>query len=765
VAGETDRGDFAPVIKNATIRVIGKGSFPPLLHPDPSAPFKAQEENCWAELEGIVQAAEQNVDKTTTLQLKVKQAPILAIVQNLPLSAALADYVDAQIRFQGVYTPLFNSDRKLTGYKMIVNSPKDIITIRRSAGDSYDSPSRPIKNLLEYSPEGYPEHRVKISGVVTFSGSDRTLYLQDGTGSMRVEAPDTQIIPINSSIDVLGYLINSQKQPVLRFTQIRKVVPNLKFAPAPIPVPVQFADRSDGKLVVLEAFLRNHRSFLGEHIFSFESGWKTFDATLQHSQSFQGEKELREGALIQLTGICTVAWNNDMAQPIPKGFKILLRSTDDIRIIKPAPWWTRDRAINAAGSLLGILLLASIWLLVLRRQVSARTHQLRQQMSEKEALEEQLRQSQKLESVGRLAGGVAHDFNNLLTVINGYSEMLIADIQGQPEILTNVKEIHKAGERAKALTRQLLAFSRKQVLKPVELDLNGLVGETEKMLRRVIGEDITLVVKLSPVPCYVQVDPGQLTQVLLNLAVNARDAMPEGGTLSLELDAVYLDSSFVDTRPEVTPGEYILLIISDTGSGMDAETLSHLFEPFFTTKEPGKGTGLGLATVFGIVKQSGGHIWVSSETGHGTRFTIYLPRVSVRSAVEATPSRTSTRGGSETILLVEDQEEVLQMILKALTMQGYQVLATGNADQALEKARGHSGPIDLLLTDVIMPGMNGRALAEQVLRLRPGVRVLLMSGYAEPVVAHKGILDAGLEFISKPFSPAQLNQRVRKILQ
>jgi signal transduction histidine kinase/CheY-like chemotaxis protein len=764
VRGVTGSGDFAPVIQEAKIRVLGRGQLPPLLHPDPSAPFRAEEENSWAELEGVVQFAESNPDNTTLLQLAIKQTSLTAFVQNLPLSNALSGLVDAQIRLRGVFGPLFNSDRKLTGYRMQIASPDYITIIKSPAGDRFDSPSRPIKTLLEYSPEGYPQHRVKISGVVTYSGIDRTIYLQDETGSLRVEAPDTQTLVTNSSIDVLGFLVNPQKQPVLRFTQIRPTEPKQSWTPTPMAVPIQYADRYDGKLVVMEAFLRNHRSFLGDHIFSFESGWKTFDATLEQAQSFIGEKDFREGALVQLTGICTVSWNNDLAQPAPTGFSILLRSADDIHIVKPAPWWTQDRAIIAAGSLLGILLLAFVWLYILRRQVAAQTSQLRQQMAEREALEEQLRQSQKLESVGRLAGGVAHDFNNLLTVINGYSELLLADVQGQPELLASVEEIQKAGERAKALTRQLLAFSRKQILRPVVLDLNELVGETDKMLRRLIGEDITLILHLSPVPAHVKVDPGQLTQVLLNLAANARDAMPEGGRLILGIDVLDLDASFVETHPEVNPGKYIRLTLSDTGTGMDEETQSHLFEPFFTTKGLGKGIGLGLATVFGIIKQSGGHIWVNSKPGHGSNFMIYIPQASGEAAPLEAQSAPTASGGSETILLVEDQEEVRQLILKALTTQGYRVLATANTTEAVGQAKSYTGPIHLLLTDVVMPGLNGKVLAEQMLQLRPGIRVLFMSGYAEAVIAHKGVLDADVEFISKPFSPALLSNRVREIL-
>ncbi len=384
-------------------------------------------------------------------------------------------------------------------------------------------------------------------------------------------------------------------------------------------------------------------------------------------------------------------------------------------------------------------------------------------ITERKHLEDQLRQAQKLEAVGRLAGSIAHDFNNLLTVIGGRTHILGWRLAPDDPVRHDVEIIEQTAERAAALTRQLLAFSRKQVLAPQVLELSAVVTGMGRILRRLIGEDIDLVTRTGP--GRVRVDPSQIEQVLLNLAINSRDAMPSGGTLVIETGLVDLDAEYAHGHAGAEPGPYVLLAVTDTGHGMDEATRAQLFVPFFTTKEPGKGTGLGLATVYGIVKQSGGHIWVYSEVGHGSTFKIYLPRAdeTTDAVVGGRPAEALLRG-TEIVLLAEDDDGVRLLAREALERSGYTVLEAGHPDAAYEIARDHREGIDLLLTDLVMPGMSGRALAARIKPLRPGLKVLFMSGYTADASVQHGILDGRVAFLQKPFTPGGLARRVREVL-
>ncbi len=384
-------------------------------------------------------------------------------------------------------------------------------------------------------------------------------------------------------------------------------------------------------------------------------------------------------------------------------------------------------------------------------------------VTERRVLEEQLRQSQKIEAVGRLAGGIAHDFNNLLMLIRGYTELLL-DHAGRNESLRRyAEEIQRASDRATSLTQQLLAFSRKQVLEPKVLDLNTVVAEIQKMLQRLLGEDVELSIHLDPKLGRVKADPSQVEQVIMNLAVNSRDAMPRGGKLSIETANVELDESYARQHAGARPGRYVMLAVTDTGSGMDATTKSRIFEPFFTTKEKGKGTGLGLSTVYGIVKQSEGYIWVYSELNRGTTFKVYLPQVDA--PVEVAERRPAAFArGSETVLVVEDEEGVRKLAREFLEDAGYTVLEARNGEAAMGLAERYTGPLHLLLTDVVMPRMSGRELAEQLLRLRPEVKVLYISGYTDDAIVQHGVLDASVAFLQKPFTRDALARKVRDVL-
>jgi two-component system, cell cycle sensor histidine kinase and response regulator CckA len=380
-------------------------------------------------------------------------------------------------------------------------------------------------------------------------------------------------------------------------------------------------------------------------------------------------------------------------------------------------------------------------------------------------LEAQLLQAQKMEAIGQLAGGVAHDFNNMLTVISSYGEILLTEGRLEPQDQDLVREIKRAGERAAALTRQLLIFSRKQVLESKVFDLNALVADTETMLRSLIGEDILLTTDLAPGLGKVKADPGQIEQVIMNLAVNARDAMPQGGKLTIETANVELDETYAEGHLKVKPGRYVMLAISDTGCGMTEEVKAHLFEPFFTTKAAGKGTGLGLATVYGIVKQSDGHVGVYSEEGLGTTIKVYLSPVEEDVAVEEPHSRQETAPvGTETLLLTEDDATVRALAHRILQRQGYTVLQASSAKEAIRLVEDFEGEIHLLVTDVVMPEMGGRQLAERLVITRPGLKVLYVSGYTDDAVIRHGVLQADVAFLQKPYTPVGLASKVRAVL-
>jgi two-component system cell cycle sensor histidine kinase/response regulator CckA len=387
------------------------------------------------------------------------------------------------------------------------------------------------------------------------------------------------------------------------------------------------------------------------------------------------------------------------------------------------------------------------------------------EITERKRLEEQLLQSQKMEAVGQLAGGVAHDFNNILTAIVGYADLLATEFAPDDRRLEDLEEIRKSARRAAALTRQLLAFSRKQVLEPRVIDFNEIVQNMDKMLRSLISESIRLETHYAADLASARADPNQLEQVIMNLAINARDAMPEGGTLTIETGNATLDEDYAMRHLSVMPGEYVMLAVSDTGCGMDEETKGRIFEPFFTTKEKGKGTGLGLSTVYGIVKQHGGNIWLYSEPGKGSTFKVYLPVVqeeaetAVKSAAPA-----AVMGGGETVLVVEDDDQLRRLAHRALAAQGYAVLEAERGSTAIDIARRHPGRIDLLLTDMVMPDTNGRKLADHLRSSRPGLRVLFMSGYPDGAMAHRGMLEQGVAYVAKPFTTEAITRKVREIL-
>jgi CheY-like chemotaxis protein len=369
-----------------------------------------------------------------------------------------------------------------------------------------------------------------------------------------------------------------------------------------------------------------------------------------------------------------------------------------------------------------------------------------------------------MEIVGRLAGGVAHDFNNLLTVINGMADLVLADLSEDDPVRHDLTQIRQAGDRAAALTSRLLAVSRRQILKPEIVDLSAIVAGLRDMIVRLVGEDVALVLELAPDLARVKADPGQIEQVVLNLIVNARDAMPDGGVVTIETRNVQVDASYAAEHPGTRPGPHAMLAVRDTGVGMDEAIRRRIFEPFFTTKAQGKGTGLGLSMVYGIVKQSGGSIWFQSEPGHGSRFTIYLPCTSGVPAPRSVPPPAPAAHGHETVLVVEDEPPLRELAGRVLRGAGYTVLQAGTGEEALGLLAGHADPVHLVFTDVVMPGMNGRELAARLATLRPGIRVLYTSGYTEDAILRHGVLDDPSRFLGKPYTPSVLRRRIREAL-
>jgi PAS domain S-box-containing protein len=446
------------------------------------------------------------------------------------------------------------------------------------------------------------------------------------------------------------------------------------------------------------------------------------------------------------------------------------RSVEQLQATGVAPPWETE-TFRKDGSrvpvLVGVAMLeypktiAFIVDLTKRKQAEAGQRQAEQALRQSE---EQLRQAQKMEAVGRLAGGVAHDFNNVLSVILSYADFILSDLKPSDPLCSDLGEISKAATRAAGLTRQLLMFSRQQVFEPKVIDLHEALTGMDKMIQRILGEDVAFLSLPPKVSGRVKVDPSHIEQVILNLVVNARDAMPTGGQLTIETANVVLDGSYAMSHLPTKPGPYVMLAVSDTGTGMDRETQKRIFEPFFTTKEMGKGTGLGLSTVFGIVQQSCGNIWVYSELGKGTTFKVYLPRVDEEVDVLRPQAAPTSLRGTETILLVEDEEQVRTIALNILRRQGYQVIPAQNAGEALLICERHPGGIDLLLTDVVMPQMSGPELAKRLAQTRPEMKVLCMSGYTDDSIVRHGVLETGVAFVQKPLTPALLTRKVRQVL-
>lgn len=536
----------------------------------------------------------------------------------------------------------------------------------------------------------------------------------------------------------------NQAQPHIR--QILEAFRESKITALEEPIKVLLVEDNPDDALLIKRSLSN--AVLARIFISHVS---SLAGAIEHLSHHSTDVVLLDLTLPDVKGLATIHETRKAAPHVP--IIVLTGLADEGIAVKAVERGVQDYLVK--GQVESSTIARSIQHALARKMANATVH----------TMEEHLRQIQKMEAIGRLAGGVAHDFNNLLTAIGGFCDLQKARLKEIGELPTYLEEVTKAVEKAAALTRQLLAFSRKQVIQPKVLVLNNIVLEMEKMLHRLIGEDIEFVVRLAPDLWRTKVDPGQMEQVILNLAINARDAMPRGGRLLIETANAELNPLDTQYPPEAEAGPYVMLSVADTGMGMDEKTLSRIFEPFFTTKEPGRGTGLGLATVYGIVKQGGGTLTVRSEPGKGTTFRVFLPRSkeSGMSFSEIT-RRSQPRGGSETILVVEDDASIRKLVQEIVRIGGYAVLAARNGAEALTVASQHQGPIHLLLTDVVMPEVGGQQLAEKLALLRPEVRVLYMSGYSSKDAADEVRLELNAPLVRKPFSAESLKRAIRQVL-
>ena len=877
VEGFSEAPDFAPQITKPQIRVLGQAPLPVAKQVTFSRMASTKEDSQWVEVEGIVHAATKQGD-ALFLDVAVDAGRVRIKFPRFlePLPGFL---VDTKVRIQGVCGTIFNQKNQMIGVALYSTNLSQIHIVEQTLPDPFLAPRRPIASLLRFNPLGASGHRVRVQGTVTFQRPGKSLFIRDVNSGLYVHTAQATLLHVGDLVEVVGFPAVGEYSAVLQDAIFRRVGTGTLPLPKAITAAQALDGNHDADFVLLEGRLIDGVLGPGRRTLNMKTGNTVFQADLEDARPRGDLKKLAPGSLLKLTGICVVEADE---YHVPRDFRILIRSLDDIAVVELPSWWTIGNLATLIAILAGLVLAFVIWATLLKQQVkdktqairegleretqarvryeelfenasdmvftcdleghffalnqagrrmigfgadeelkmdlgqivvpehSALTRQVLQETSQegqatheveilskdklrlrielgmrlihrnghpgeiegvgrditrRRKLEEQLRQAQKMEAVGRLAGGVAHDFNNLLTVISGSGELVLGRLEPTDPKYRHVGEILKAADRAGSLTRQLLAFSRKQVLQPQVLDLNVILANVASMLRRLIGEDIELTIVPGEGLGRIKADPGEIDRAILNLAVNARDAMPKGGRLILRTENVSLDETYALGHLPIPAGQYVLLSVSDTGCGMDAETQTHIFEPFFTTKETGKGTGLGLAAVHGIVSQSGAHISVYSEVGKGTCFKIYFPRVDPgKKPVQEFRAPEPHRRGSETILLVEDEEMVRAFTLEVLKQSGYVVIAAKRPDEALEICEQCDRPINLLLTDVVMPGMSGPELAKRLKPSRPELRVLYVSGYTAEAVTQDGISDSHTAFLQKPFAPTTLVRKVQELL-
>jgi len=889
IEGISDPGQFAPIISQARLTLLGEGPLPAARLSTIEELLTGRKDSQRIRVHGIIARVEREAS-VLNLRLLAGGTLVDVLVPAGAKSSELEGLVDAAVQVDGVCGTSFNDKRQLIGVSISVARAEDIRVVKAPPEDSFGMPLRSIRSLFQFNLNDESRHRVRVRGVITLNVPGLGIFLQDDQDGLFVSTERIESLEPGDLVEVIGFPLPGRPGTSLIESHFRK----LDSGSGPRAQPLTEGELSNGelnnRLVVLEGKLLEKRRGTNHYVLACQAEERIFEALGRGSFPQRDIQALDIGSRLRLTGVWAVLGDSLAQPPVAQ---LWLRSLNDIEILERPAWWTPRRA-KALGSGLLVLILGTLgWVALLRREVRERTAQSQKALAflkasiaqspsgiliaeapngtirwanpaalggqvdtseplseievsqqsvrweafkpdetpypwedlplsravlrgelirdeehvirnaqgqrrwvsanaapirdsngaiiagivvfhditerkraeeDREKLQAQLLQAQKMESVGRLAGGVAHDFNNMLQTILGNVDLALAHPTLNKELRDDLIEIQKAAHHSADLTRQLLAFARKQTVVPKVLDLNTTVSGTLKMLQRLIGENIRLTWLPGPNLWPVKMDPSQLDQILANLTVNSRDAISGTGTITIETSNITLDDTLLARNPEGIPGDYVRLAVKDDGRGMDPQTQKHLFEPFFTTKGVGQGTGLGLATVYGIVRQNGGIIEVESEAGHGSAFRVYLPRCQETLPVAETDVVHSLRG-HETVLLVEDEEQVLTLERRILERQGYTVLSARDPQDALEIIDSLAGPLHLLITDVVMPKMNGRELRDRVAALKPGVKCLFMSGYTADVIAKQGVLEAGVEFLQKPFSKETLSRRIREVLE
>ena len=627
VSGRTDPGDFAPTVADATATVLGPGRMFPPLHVRNPDDLAMSDENLWVRVQGTARHIGLWHEYGVRIELNTAGRPFTVLLTAEENPRLYAHWIDAEMSIDGVLVPLYDRFRHLRGFTVMCPGERFVrVTRPAPALDSLGDP-RPLVTVHQFRVGGESSHRVKVAGTITGVWRDSTATISDGRYGLKLRAAANVPLEIGDTVEANGFLPFDGFEPALEYVNLRKTGHRQPEQPRDRDAAEVLVGADSATLVRVEGLLTNQERVLGDEILTLRAGKTGFTAVIEQPQPSPFLASLRKGSVLRVTGVCVMDWDRSETPPEPIRFQLRMRSPKDIEVLQMASWWTPQRTLSLLAGLTVVLTGALGWALSLKMQVRRQTAVIAARAEHAAQLEAQLAHAQRLESVGRLAGGIAHDFNNLLTVINGYSELLMSQAGLNHTVRVGLAEIAKAGKKATSLIQQILAFSRRQMLQPVVLNLNDVVREMEEMLRRVLGAQILFATNLDPQLGLVKADSGQMHQVLMNLAVNARDAMPDGGTLLIETSNLEIAESFVEEDEEVAPGAYVVISVSDTGSGMDSKTLQRIFEPFFTTKPVGQGTGLGLSMVFGIVKQSGGHLHAKSQPGKGSMFEIRLPRL------------------------------------------------------------------------------------------------------------------------------------------